>query len=127
MSTNIERFGSMMSDRMKQTSNAAIPTTIELGIVNGDLSITPDSLGAPIPQGEYKVNQMLTGKHETKDETHSHGDGDHAGHTEGTGGHSHTGGKHKHKLPDEYRGLAPGDRVLIAWCETEPVVIAIVV
>ena len=69
MSKNIERFATMMSDRMKQTSNAAVPTTIELGTVNSNLSITPASLGVPIPQGEYMVNLLLTGGIKTSKET----------------------------------------------------------
>lgn len=124
---NIERFGSMMSNRMKETANAAIPTTVEFAHVNGDMSITPVSLGIPIPKGEYMVNLMLTGPKVTSEEDHSHSAGSHDGHTSGDGAHSHSGGRHRHDLPAELRGILPGDTVVIVWCNGEPVVIAIAV
>ena len=116
-----------MADRMKQTSEAAIPVTIELATVNRDLSITPSSLGIPIPKGEYMIDIRLTGDLKTNEVEHKHGGGDHEGHTSGTGAHSHSGGKHYHTIPSIFRGISSGDQVLIAWCSTEPVVIAIVV
>lgn len=125
-SSNIERFGTVMSNRMKQTSHAAIPTTIELATVNSNLSITPDSLGAPIPKGEYMVNLMLTGSMMTSETEHTHSGGAHA-QEGGPGTHSHSGGKHNHALPSSHRNIKPGDRVVIAWCGNEPVVLAIAV
>lgn len=110
---NMQRLGSILSNRMNQSANSAIPTTIELGKVNADLSITPDSIRARIPKGDYMVNLMLSGNLATSTESHTHSGSD----------HSHSGGSHSHKLP----GLKSGDRVLIAWCGNEPVVIAIVV
>lgn len=98
MNSNMQRLGSVLANRMKQTSNAAIPIAIELGTVNANLSITPDSLRVPIPKGDYMVNSLLGAA------------------TGAADGHSHT-------LPS----LRPGNRILIAWCGTEPVVIAVVV
>lgn len=103
MSNNIQRFTDMMSNRMKQTSNAAVPTTMELGTVNANLSITPDSLRVPIPKGDYMVNLMLTGGRNTS-----------------------SNDEHSHQLPASFRGIQPGDRILIAWCGNEPVVVAVV-
>lgn len=124
--TNMQKLGKVLSDRMKQTSNAAVPTTIELGIINSNLSLTPDSLQAAIPKGDYMVNLMLTGSRNTSEESHSHSDGAHGGHESGNGAHSHSGGSHSHALPSAYRGLQAGDRVLLVWCGSEPVVVAIV-
>lgn len=115
MGKNIDRFASIMSNQMKKTSNAAIPTTIELGTVNADLSITSDSLRDTIPVGDYMINLMLTGEHITE------AAGDHGGHETGTAG------EHSHQLPSTFRCLQSGDRVLIAWCGNDPIVIAIVV
>lgn len=98
MSSNIQRLGNMLAGRMKKTANAAVPTTLELGTIGSGLSLTTDSLRSMIPNGEYMVNLMLTN----------------------TGGTSEP-------LPDTFRGLRNGDRVLVAWCGNEPVVIAIVV
>ena len=108
MSKNMQRLGATLANRMKQTSSAAIKTTVELGTVNENLSITPDSLRVSIPKGDYMVNLMLTGDRET---THSY-----------SGEYGHT-----HEIPTAFRGLKSGDRVLIAWCRNEPVVLAIVV
>ena len=104
MKNNFQRLGDTLAARMKKTSDAAVPMTIELGIVNSNMSITTDSLNVKIPKGDYMVNLALTG-------------GESTGSAEG----------HKHSLPSAFRGLRAGDRVLVAWCGNEPVVIAIVV
>lgn len=113
MSKNMQRLGATLSNRMKRTADGAVPTAIELGVVNSNLSITTDSLKAAIPKGDYMVNLMLTG-------SGSISGGSHIGHTSGNGSHTHN-------LPGAFRGLQAGDRVLVAWCGAEPVVIAIVV
>lgn len=112
MSKNMQQLGAILSNRMKRTATGAVPTTIELGIVNANLSITTDSLQAAIPKGDYMVNLMLTGGLGISGGTHE-------GHETGDGTHSHT-------LPGSFRGLRAGDRILVAWCGNEPVVIAIV-
>ena len=123
MSKNMERLGSTLANRMKQTAGAAVPTTMELGTIGGNMSLTTDSLRAAIPRGQYMVNLMLTSGARTSTESHTHSGGTHSGHTEGDGSHSHSGGSHRHALPS----LQAGDRVLVAWCGNEPVVVAIVV
>ena len=127
MSKNMQRLGAVFSNRMKKTAAGAVPTGIELGIVNSNLSITTDSLQADIPKGDYMVNLMLTGSTSISGGAHGHSGGSHDGHETGTGDHSHSGGSHSHELPGAFRGLRAGDRVLVAWCGKEPVVIAIVV
>ena len=115
---NMKRLGEVLSGRMKKTSAAAVPTTIELGIINRNLSLTTDSIKTPIPKGDYMVNLMLSGgSYNTSSETHTHTGSD----------HTHTGGNHSHNLPSVFRSLKSGDRVLVAWCGNEPVIIAIVV
>lgn len=125
MSKNMQRLGATLSNRMKRTANGAVPTTIELGVVNSNLSITTDSLQAAIPKGDYMVNLMLTGSRRTSTESHTHSGGSHAQYS-GSGSHTHSDGEHSHELPSGFRELRSGDRVLVAWCGTEPVVIAIV-
>ena len=98
MSKNMQRLGSTLSRRMKATAGAAVPTTLELGSIGSNMSLITDSLRATIPRGQYMVNLMLTG-YKTVD------------------------GK---DLPASLRSLSSGDRVLVAWCGNEPVVIAIV-
>lgn len=116
--SNMKRLGNTLASRMKATSAAAIPTTIELGIINSNLSLTTDSLRVPIPKGDYLMNLTLAGdSYLTSSETHLHEGED----------HSHDGGDHSHALPSVFRSLQEGDRVLVAWCGNEPVVVAIVV
>lgn len=130
MSSNIQRLGDTLAGRMKKTARDMTPTSIELGIINPNLSLTTDSLKTPIPRGDYMVNLLLAGqKEETSSEEHNHTGGSHSHSGDGftlTGGlHSHTGGAHKHSVT--LRGLKAGDRVLVAWCGHEPVVVAVVV
>ena len=102
MSKNTQRLGATLAKRMKRTADAAVPIGTELGVVNSNLSITTDSMKDSIPKGDYMVNLMLTGSR------------------------SISNGNHSHELPNSFRGLRAGDRVLVAWCGDEPVVIAIV-
>lgn len=125
---NKQRLGNVLDGRMKKTSGAAVPTCIELGTINGNLSLTTDSLQGSIPQGEYMVDSRLCcSTYNVFATTHYHDGGGHSGHESGSGTHAHNGGEHTHRLPNEFRKLQPGDRVLVAWCGNEPVVIAIVV
>ena len=132
MSSNMQRLGNTLASRMKTTSAAAIPTTIELGVIDSNLSLITDSLPVPIPKGDYMINLMLAGdSYSTSSETHSHEGGSHShsgtDHTHDGGSHTHDGGDHSHELPSAFRSLEEGDRVLVAWCGNEPVVIAVVV
>lgn len=105
MSNNIQRLGETLAKRMKRTASASSPTTMELGTINSNLSLTTDGLQAQIPKGAYMI---ALGQAGTSYET---GEAD---------GHTHT-------MPENIRALQAGDRVLVAWCGNEPVVIATVV
>lgn len=124
--SNMEALATLMSDRMKNTVNASSQIKIDLGRINGSMALVPDNFLVPIPKGDYLVNLMLTGDMVTSKTEHTHSGGQHE-QEGGSGAHTHTGGEHSHKLPDSHRGLKPGDRVLIAWCGNEAVVIAIVI
>lgn len=130
MSSNIQRLGETIAGRMKRTAKDMVPTSIELGIINSNLSLTTDSLKTQIPKGDYMVNLLLAGQEEeTSSEEHTHSGGSHSHSGDGlmlTGGaHGHGGGEHSHKVM--LRTLNAGDRVLVAWCGHEPVVIAVLV
>lgn len=129
---NMQRLGNVLADRMKNTSAAAVPMTLELGTINGNLSLTTDSIPTPIPKGDYMINLILASDtYNTSSESHSHSGGSHShsggDHSHSGGSHSHDGGEHSHELPSVFRTLKAGDRVLVAWCGNEPVVIAVVV
>lgn len=121
---NTKRLANVLANRMKDTSNAAVRTTIELGTYNQDHSITPDSLRVRIPKGEYMINFVLTNDVYTASEDISFSGGAHFQEV-GSGAHEHNNvGMHNHRLPPKLFPLQEGDRILIAWCGTEPVVIA---
>lgn len=114
MSSNKQRLGAILAAHMKKTSAAAIPTALELGTIGGNLSLTTDSFPVPIPKGDYMTNLTLAGgTYKTGSDTHAH-----------EGGAQYT---HSHELPGCFRAMKAGDRVLVAWCGNEPVVVAIVV
>lgn len=60
MGSNMNRLGEVLVDKMRRTSAAAVRPTVELGTINGNLSLTTDGLRRQIPKGEYMVNLMLT-------------------------------------------------------------------
>ena len=109
MSSNMQRLGATLASRMKKTSAAAVPTTLELGTIGDNLSLTTDSLPVAIPKGDYMINLML------------------AGGSYRTGSETLDGNTHSHTLPSVFRAPKEGDRVLVAWCGNEPVVVAVVV
>ena len=140
MSSNIQRLGNTLTSRMAKTAKAAIPATVELGIINGDLSLSVDSLPGKISPSDYMVDLSLT--HETyytynelyntdmvpARTYHKHYEGEHSGHESGDGGHKHTtDGLHDHRVPSVFRRLKAGDRVLVIWVGHEPIIISIVV
>lgn len=135
MNSNIQRLGDTLTGKMKQTAGAAVPKTIELGVINGDLSLTTDSIKTAIPKGDYMVPLSLT--HDTyysynelnssASAPHVHNGGQHGGHEGGDGTHTHNDGLHDHRVPSVFRGLKSGDRVLVAWVGHQPVVVDIVV
>lgn len=133
----IEQFGLNMTAQARRVADAGKDTAPELGIINGDWSLSVASLSNPIPKGEYMVSLHLktenTGGQLTttaNDGTHSHGPSGGHSQYEGSGVHSHTNeGPHTHVVlvGATIRGVQPGDRVLVIWVGTEPVVVDIVV
>ena len=52
---NIQRLGDILSKRMAKAANAAVGVYTDLGTINYNMSLTPDSLNVPIPQGDYLI------------------------------------------------------------------------
>lgn len=123
MSSNVQRLGEILHGRMTRTASEAQSICLELGTITASLGLTTDSIKTPIPKGCYMVDISLSGSYQTVSASHTHSGGSHGGHTAGDGGHTHSGGSHTHGMPS----LKSGDRVLVAWCGNEPVVVAVVV
>lgn len=98
------------------STQTARPDTLELGIIQGDMSLKIDRFAVPIPKGEYLVCRGLT-LPDPMAITMEAAVGDH--------------GTHAHSVPrpDQLAPLSPGDRVLVAWVNDgiDPVIIDVVV
>lgn len=126
----------VIQDRMKQA--ATHPTVIDIGQINGDLSLTTNIFPLPIPASDYLIcrsisynpAEELTATDGT-DGMHPHGPSGGHSQYEGNGIHSHpdTEGMHTHAIPtpEKMRWVRPGDRVLVAWAGNDAVVIDIIV
>lgn len=55
MSKNIQRLGETLVKRMEKTAAAAVKVATEYGTINYNMSLTPDSLNVPIPEGDYLI------------------------------------------------------------------------
>ena len=127
MSKNTDRLCAALTGQMTRSAKSNLPMGPELGVIGPRLSLIPDSLRKPIPKGSYLVDLTLTHPdYNVQVTTHIHQGGAHGGHQGGSGTHNHSDGDHTHRIPDVFRGLQEGDRVLLVWCGNEPVVLAIV-
>ena len=59
MSGNLERLGAVLAGRMQEIVRANRSLTAELGTIEQDKGLAPDSLRAAIPQGEYLADDRL--------------------------------------------------------------------
>lgn len=106
-------------DRNQQANNGAL--VLDFGTIQADMSLKTNTFAVPIPQADYHVCRQLTlgptGSFLTETKTQ----GQHGGHISGDGSHDHD-----IKVPEKMRSIKPGDRVLVAWVQSEAVVIDIV-
>ena len=145
-----------LTGRMRDIMNQ-IPVSLDSGVIQDDYSLKTNNMKTPIPKGSYSLCRQLTlgptnahftytieagnpndGTHDHGSSgTHEHSGGTHSGHSDG-GVHTHSGdGAHVHKgegphihdvlLPEKLRSPQPGDRVLVAWVQNEPIVVDIIV
>lgn len=106
--SQIEEMGKMMSSQMFNVYKANTGITVELGSITSNMALSVASLGNAIPKGDYMISRHLTladlNVKTSKEEDHVH----------------------EVALPSNLRGLRAGDRVLVVWVGTEPVVVDIV-
>lgn len=105
MGNNMKRLGEVLAGRMQKTAKSNTQTTLELGTINSDLSLSVDGLSGRIARGDYMVDVRLTHDDYRTGETDDH----------------------THRLPAPFRKLRAGDRVLVAWVGFEPIIVSIVV
>lgn len=120
------------------SSQTQRPDALELGVVQGDMSLKLDRFAVPIPSGEYLVCRRYTIPDPMTvtvagQGTHPHGpSGEHPPES-GENLHEHPDdeGAHVHEIvrPPELGAIEPGDRVLVAWVNggIDPVIIDVVV
>lgn len=131
---NKEKLAHTISGRITKATRASIPTTVELGIINDDLSLSVDSIQGTISPDEYMINLIFshenycsyTEMNSSQNAPHHHEGGSHAQYV-GSGYHTHDDGLHDHRAPSCLRRLEPKDRVLVMWAGFEPIIISIVV
>lgn len=112
--SGISKLASVMSERIKRENES--PLVLDFGEIQANGSLVTNTFPVPIPKGDYSVCRHVGSLSFTILE------GGHAGHdgqtdTHNTGGHEHTV-----KPPS----IQPGDRVLVAWVQSEAVVIDII-
>lgn len=104
---------------------ASLPP-LELGTIDGSMNLLVDGLPGPL-QGYMVCRQLTLG---AKDEvlTKTKKDGKHVHNLPITGCALEKDSEHEHEvlIPEKMRKLQPGDRVLVAWAGSIPVVIDIV-
>lgn len=97
------------------------PPNLDLGTIQADYSLKLDSLGPPIPKGDYSVCRAVTYDPGVP-LTQSYNDGTH-GHPDAGNGGAHT---HNIRLPEKMYWIRPGDRVLVVLVGNEFIVVDIV-
>ena len=106
-------LGNTIGGAMRNMSKANNTISCELGVINADMSLTPDNFPCPIPKGSYMVDVRLT----SNPGISLTGEGTHSGHEYGTGAHSHEVKTTK---------LKAGDRVLICKVGNERIVTCVI-
>ena len=137
-------FGTIQNDYslLTNTFPIAIPRSDYYVCRSLTLGAAGATLGTTSSVGDHTHGG--SGSHSHSGGSHDHSGGQHEKHEEGDGGHSHSGGSHDHSggdhthnaagghshslaIPEKMRSLLPGDRVLVAWVQSDAVVIDIIV
>jgi hypothetical protein len=98
-----------LSRRMKKENES--PLALDFGEIQANSSLVTNTFPVPIPKGDYSVCGHVRGAQIQAD------GGSHEGHSGGDGSHTHTV-----SLP----AVKAGDRVLVAWVQSEAVVIDVI-
>lgn len=117
----LNKLARVMQERMNRDRAANSALIVDIGTIQGDYSLKTNTFSIPIPQSDYHVLRQLTLGATGSVLTSTLTEGTHGGHISGNGAHSHT-----IQVPEKMRSIKPGDRVLVAWVQNEPVVLDII-
>ncbi len=118
----LNKLAQVMQERMnrnQEANNGAL--VLDFGEIQADMSLKTNTFAIPIPQTDYHVCRQLTLGPTGSLLTATKTQGQHGGHIGGNGSHDH-----EIKVPEKMRSIKPGDRVIVAWVQSEAVVIDIV-
>lgn len=102
----VNRLAQVMQSRTNQQMNVD-GLTIEFGTILSDFSLKPDTSEMNIPAGAYYVLEHLTMKEKySTEEADNH--------------------RHEIKTPAPINSVKAGDRVLINWFGSDPIVIGVI-
>ena len=139
----LNKLAQVMQERMRKNQEADGALVLDFGTIQKDMSLKTNTFAIPIPQKDYHVLRQLTlGKTgsiltqtQKTDKSNSGGHSHNSfvltaaagGPVSGTIGNA-SDGKHVHDVlvPEKMRSIAPGDRVLVAWVQSDAVVIDII-
>lgn len=108
----LNKLARVMTQRSQQVKENGDSLILDIGSIQGDMSLLTNTFPIKIPQGEYHVCRLVNGfKYEINE------GGYHGTHVSGDGYHTHIS-----KPP----ALKKGDRVLVAWIQNEAVVIDVI-
>lgn len=103
--SGISKLASVIERRI--TDSGTVPLILDFGEILPNLSLKTNTFKVAIPKGSYSI---CRGAHQgNKDETFTI---------------TQTG--ETVLIPESMRGVSPGDRVLVAWVQSEAVVVDIV-
>lgn len=117
----LNKLAQVMQQRISRNQEANGALVLDFGTIQEDMSLKTDTFAIPIPQADYRVCRQLTLGPTGSLLTDTKTQGRHGGHLSGDGAHDHD-----IKVPEKMRSIKPGDHVLVAWVQSEAVVIDIV-
>ncbi len=109
------KLASVLSQRMKKENES--PLVLDFGEIQGNGSLVTNTFPVPIPKGDYTICRHVGGLQFQVSK------GGHSGHEEQTETY-HTG-SHTHIVAPPV--VKAGDRVLVAWVQSEAVIIDVIV
>lgn len=108
------KLAAVLSQRMKKENES--PLILDFGEIQANYSLVTNTFPVPIPRGDYSVCRHVGSLSFTVSE------GGHTGHGGQT--QAYNTGSHTHTVKPP--SIKPGDRVLVAWVQSEAVVVDII-